>query len=87
MARMAFSAAQTDFRIELATAGLALVPTEIEAQPGWSIDDESMGPGWHDSSWMLKKGLDVIEDPPPAAIPTEWALRWWIASNAAPAPR
>jgi hypothetical protein len=28
----------------------------------WSIDDEPIGETWHDSSWMLRKGLDVIEE-------------------------
>ncbi len=82
MARMAFAAAQAGFRGEFAKDELSLVPTEAETAPGWSIDDETMGAGWHDSSWMLKKGLDVIEGLPHGAIPPEWALRWWVASSA-----
>jgi len=62
------------------TAGLALVPTDEPTAPQWSIDAEPMGPGWHDSSWMLKKGLDVIEGLPPGATPPEWAWTWWVAT-------
>ncbi len=87
MARMVFSAVRTGYEAEPAPTALALVPTENEVRSGWSIDDEAMGPGWHDSSWMLKKGLDVVEDPPPGAIPPEWTLRWWFASDAARAAR
>lgn len=81
MARMAFAAAQGGFKVEFAKGELSLVPTEAEKTVGWSIDEETMGAGWHDSSWMLKKGLDVIEGLPPGAVPPEWALRWWVASN------
>ena len=81
------AAVRTGYEAEPAPTALALVPTETEVRSGWSIDDEAMGPGWHDSSWMLKKGLDVVEDPPPGAIPPEWTLRWWFASDAARAAR
>lgn len=87
MARMVFSAVRTGFEAETSAEDLALVPAETEVRSGWSIDDEAMGPGWHDSSWMLKRGLDVVEDPPPGAIPAEWTLRWWFASNAPHAAR
>lgn len=87
MARMVYTVAQA--APTAAVIEMALVPLQATAagDEAWSIDDETMGPGWHDSSWMLKKGLDVTEDPPPAAIPPEWTLRWWIASNAAHAVR
>ena len=62
--------------IELASLPLAA------SNQGWSIDQEPMGPGWHDSSWMLKKGLDVIEGVPPESIPPEWRWRWWIGAGA-----
>jgi hypothetical protein len=59
---------------------LALVPKDERAWGHWSIDEEAMGETWHDSSWMLRKGLDVIEgfdlDPPPRA----WARVWKDAS-------
>ena len=42
----------------------------------WSIDDEPMGPGWHDSSRMLRTGLQVIEGAPLDALPAEWRLAW-----------
>jgi len=62
------------------TAGLALVPTDEPTAPQ-SIEQEPLsGPGWHDSSWMLKQGLDVDENPPAEAIPPEWAWRWWLAA-------
>jgi hypothetical protein len=55
---------------------LALVPKDDAGYGLWSIDKEPMGETWHDSSWMLRKGLDVIEDldvePPPRA----WARVW-----------
>jgi hypothetical protein len=55
---------------------LALVPKDDLAYGHWSIDEEPMGETWHDSSWMLRKGLDVIEnldiEPPPRA----WARVW-----------
>ena len=79
MARMAFSGPQAAIQREGAT-GLALVPTEAQAALKWTIDEEPMGPGWHDSSWMLKKGLDVVEGLPPGATPPEWAWTWWAAS-------
>jgi hypothetical protein len=60
---------------------LALLPLEA-SDVNWSIDEEPMGPGWHDSSWMLKQGLDVIEGAPPDAIPPEWTWRWWLAAGA-----
>ena len=55
------------------------VPSGFEPLPpaqaaAWSIDDEPMGCGWHESSWMLRKGLDVIEDVPLQALPPEWRL-------------
>ena len=78
---MAFAGARTKFKGEQAAVDLALVPTETEVHTGWSIDEEPMGPGWHDSSWMLKKGLDVIEGLPGGAIPPEWTWRWWVASS------
>jgi hypothetical protein len=41
-----------------------LVPMDEPATGArhWSIDDEPIGETWHDSSWMLRKGLDVIEE-------------------------
>jgi hypothetical protein len=55
---------------------LALVPKGDAGYGRWSIDEEAIGETWHDSSWMLRKGLDVIEDldlePPPRA----WSRVW-----------
>ncbi len=60
---------------------LAVLPLAASVED-WSIDQEPMGPGWHDSSWMLKKGLDVIEGLPPEGVPPEWQWRWWRAAGA-----
>jgi hypothetical protein len=77
---MAFAGPQAATQGRQAAVELALVPTEEQTASRWSIDEEPMGPGWHDSSWMLKKGLDVIEGLPPGAAPPEWAWSWWLAS-------
>ena len=59
-----------------------LVPKDDGAYGSWSIDAESMGETWHDSSWMLRKGLDVIEDidfePPVGLRPPRWRLAPWL---------
>ena len=81
MARMAFAAAQAASKRRFVADELSLLPTEVETASAWSIDEEPMGAGWHDSSWMLKNGLDVIEGLPGGVIPPEWAWRWWIASG------
>jgi hypothetical protein len=77
MARMAFSAAQA-----VPVGEMALLPLATDADEEWSIDREPMGSGWHDSSWMLKKGLDVVELVSPEALPPEWRWRWWLAGGA-----
>ena len=41
---------------------------------GASIDDESHGPGWFDSSWELGQGLDVRE-----GLPVDAGLDEWLA--------
>ena len=73
------AAAVSEFVCHLA---LALVPKDDAGYTRWSIDEESMGETWHDSSWMLRKGLDVIEnidlEPPPRA----WARVWRDATVA-----
>jgi hypothetical protein len=80
MARMAFSGPQATIQGRHTAVELSLVPTEAQAASTWSIDEEPMGSGWHDSSWMLKKGLDVIEGLPPGAAPPDWAWAWWLAA-------
>ena len=45
-----------------------------EAASAWSIDDEPTDSSWHDSSWTLRKGLQVIEGAPADALPPEWRL-------------
>ena len=53
---MAIAASAFETRFEL-------VPKEPDTGARhWSIDDEPIGETWHDSSWMLRKGLDVIEE-------------------------
>lgn len=63
---------------------MALVPLQArsEGDEAWSIDREPMGAGWHDSSWMLRRGLEVIENLPPEALPPEWQWRCWVAAQA-----
>jgi hypothetical protein len=60
---------------------LALLP-QGATDDAWSIDQEPMGTGWHDSSWMLKKGLEVTEGLSLEAIPPEWQWHWWCAAGA-----
>ena len=81
MARMAFAGAQAARATLDAVVALALVPmdSELRSDATWSIDQEAMGAGWHDSSWMLRKGLDVTEGVPLEAVPPEWQWRWWLA--------
>ena len=43
-----------------------------ELAPG----EESLGPGWFDSSWELGKGLDVCEGLPADAGLEEWLAVW-----------
>ena len=61
---------------------LALLPRPASDE-AWLLGEEPMGPGWHDSSWMLKKGLDVVEGAPNEVIPAEWQCRWWLDEAAA----
>ena len=60
---------------------LTLVPKE-QAWGHWSIDEEAMGETWHDSSWMLRKGLDVIEDLDLELPPLAWDRVWRDATVA-----
>lgn len=86
MARMIYTV--TPASPAAAVIEMALVPLQAEAEgdEAWSIEREPMqSAGWHDSSWMLCRGLDVIEDVPPEAIPPEWQWRWWVAAEAAAA--
>ena len=47
-----------------------------------SIDQEPVGSGWHDSSWALRTGLDVIEDLSFEVLPPEWQMRLWLSGAA-----
>ena len=82
MARMVYTVRQAS--PAAAVIEMVLIPLQAEAEDdqAWSIDRETMGPGWHDSSWMLRRGLDVTEDLPAEAIPPEWQWRWWLAAGA-----
>ena len=82
MARMVYTVTQGSSAA--AVIEMALVPLQAEAEgdEAWSIDREAMGSGWHDSSWMLRRGLDVTEDLPTDAIPPEWQWRWWVGGGA-----
>jgi hypothetical protein len=79
MARVAYSAPLASSA--MAVVGLALVPLAASVGDKWSIDQELMGPGWQGSSWMLRKGLDVVEGLAAEAIPPEWQSRWWVAAG------
>lgn len=80
MARVAY--AMNEAAIAAAIVELALVPLEEEAEEAWSIEQEPMGAGWHDSSWMLRRGLDVIELTAMDSIPAEWQRRWRLPTPA-----
>lgn len=43
----------------------------------WSIDEEPIGETLRDSSWMLRKGLQVIEDLATDAWPLAWSGSRW----------
>jgi hypothetical protein len=79
MARVAYTLGQ-DRRASqnnaAAVVNLALVPIAADIQDEWSIDHEPMGADWHDSSWLLRKGLDVIEGVTPDPLPLEWKHKW-----------
>ena len=80
MARMTYTG--TRACCAAAKVKLADVPLECDADSGWSIDRESMGPGWQDSSWMPKKRLQVIEGLPQEAIPPGRQWHWCVAVGA-----
>jgi hypothetical protein len=44
-----------------------LPPGAARALAAPQADDERSGSGWHESSWMLAHGADVIELPAPVA--------------------
>ena len=46
------------------------------AAPGETVDDADLplGPGWFDSSWDLKSGLDVSKGLPADASVNEWLM-------------
>jgi hypothetical protein len=82
MARVEFTAspAATGAVASGVLSSLSLVPVDAVGRAAWSIDEEeAMGDTWHDSSWMLHKGLDVIEGVQPEAVPAEWQWKWWRA--------
>ena len=58
-----------------------LDPAQITKDDGenghWSIDEEPMGETLRDSSWMLRKGLQVIEDLAPDLWPMAWTGSRW----------
>lgn len=61
----------------------ALVPKDDTNSARWSIDEEAIGETWHDSSWMLRRGLDVIEDVVLDPLPKEWARDWRLTAASA----
>ena len=63
MARMANATSPQMTAIEATWAGksLALIPKHRATGDTWSIDAEPIGESWFDSSWILSRGLQVIE--------------------------
>lgn len=61
-----------------ARAGAGIAPAVVSEpratgdDADWSIDDEPDDRGWHASSWLLRRGLEVIEGVPPQFWPPEW---------------
>ena len=87
MARMAYTAARTSYRSRPPGVDLALTPIDAaDDQAERSIDSEAIGTSWYESSWLLRRGLVVDEDPPPEAIPPEWQWKWWLESVAGRTP-
>ena len=87
MARMAFAASP---EVAPGTASafdchLALVPKEDTQYGTWSIEEEPMGESWHDSSWMLRKGLDVIENFELDPVHEGWTHTWRAPADIEPA--
>jgi len=81
---MAYTAARMSHRPRPPNVDLTLVPIAAKADEAeWSIDGETTGSSWYESSWLLRRGLQVDEDPPAEAIPPEWQWKWWIVSQAA----
>jgi hypothetical protein len=82
MARMDFAAAPQAPIAPVAPAHWRLVePAPMAPQHDdrghWSIDDEQAGETWHDSSWVLLRGLQVSEAAAPEVWPQEWSgCRW-----------
>lgn len=66
-----------------AALATAAAPEDGQGGEGWSIDRESADASWYESSRLLRRGLQVDEDPPREAIPTEWQWRWWLAARTA----
>ena len=50
----------------------ATPPDTLAAADG----EEAHGPGWHESSWELRRGLDVREGIPPDLSLAEWRGLW-----------
>ena len=63
----------------------ALVPKDDTNSARWSIDEEAIGETWHDSSWMLRKGLDVIEDFELDPVHEGWVHTWRAPADIEPA--
>ena len=51
----------------------ALEALRRPADGDWMLADESRGPGWFDSSWELRSGLQVRE-----GLPADLPLQGWI---------
>ena len=63
----------------------ALLPKDDHGDVEWSIDEEAIDATWHDSSWMLRKGLDVIEDFELDPVREGWTHTWRAPADIEPA--
>jgi hypothetical protein len=46
--------------------------TDLFATPRPARDVGSLPQSWHDSTWDLRRGLDVVEEVPGELLPAEW---------------
>ena len=52
-------------------------------KPAAGSTDRPPANGWHDSTWDLRRGLEVVEDIPFDLLPAEWQMATFNAQYAA----